>query len=151
MTSLQALAAGAGPPPTEEPPEPVPASAGPTADETTTLTRLDDEDPAARAEQGAGTDDVPEAPVPPPASAGPADAESPDPIDWWTVAPGDHLWHIAEETLIDQGAASPSSDEIATYWHTLCEVNHSRLVDPDNPDLIMPGQQIALPPVSAEG
>ena len=143
MTSLHTLAAGAAPPPAHDSPEPVPAaSAEPTAEETTTLTRVDDPVPAAQSEPGA------EAPDPPPVEPEPAvtTPAAADPTDWWTVAPGDHLWRIAEETLADHGAA-PSPDEVASYWRTLCETNHDRLVDPDNPDLIMPGQQIALPPV----
>jgi nucleoid-associated protein YgaU len=147
MTSLHSLAAGATPPPAEDSPEPVPAeSAEPSAEETTTLTRVDDPVPAAPAAPSAEATDPPPPLEPEPAATTPAQAEPADPTDWWTVAPGDHLWHIAEETLADHGAA-PSPDEVAAYWHTLREANHSRLVDPDNPDLIMPGQQIALPPV----
>jgi nucleoid-associated protein YgaU len=149
MTSLHSLAAGAAPPPAEDSPEPVPAaSAEPTDEETTTLTRVDDPVPAAQSEPGAESTEAPPPLEEEPAIATPAEAEPADPTDWWTVAPGDHLWHIAEETLADHGAA-PSPDEVAAYWHTLCEANHDRLVDPDNPDLIMPGQQIALPPVPA--
>ena len=147
MTSLHSLAAGAAPPPSEESPEPVPAaSAEPTAEETTTLTRLDDPNPVAPVEPGSEATDPPPPLEAEPDVTTPAEAEPADPTDWWTVAPGDHLWHIAEETLADHGAA-PSPDEVAAYWRTLCETNHSRLIDPDNPDLIMPGQQIALPPV----
>ena len=147
MTSLHSLAAGAAPPPAEDPPEPVPASsAEPTEEETTTLTRVDDPEPPAPAEPGADATDPPPPLQAEPDVTTPAEAEPADPTDWWTVAPGDHLWRIAEETLADHGTA-PSPDEVATYWRTLCETNHDRLVDPDNPDLIMPGQQIALPPV----
>ncbi len=146
MTSLHSLAVGAAPPPAEDSPEPVPgASVEPSAEETTTLTRVDDLVPAAPAAPGVEATDPPPSLDPEPVTTTPAEA---DPTDWWTVAPGDHLWHIAEETLADHGAV-PSPDEVAAYWHTLCEANHDRLVDPDNPDLIMPGQQIALPPVPA--
>ncbi|MFA9566201.1 MAG: hypothetical protein ACERLM_16105, partial [Acidimicrobiales bacterium] len=57
--------------------------------------------------------------------------------------------HIAEETLLDLRGEAPSPEQTAAYWHAVCEANHDRLVDPDNPDLILPGQQIALPPVPA--
>jgi hypothetical protein len=153
VTSLQSIAAGAAPPPVEESSEPIPAaSAEPTADETTTLTRIDGPALSVPAEGDVGDTAVAtaraQAPVPtPPAS--PAEAERADATDWWTVAPGDHLWHIAEETLLDHGDAAPSLDEVAAYWHILCQANHGRLVDPDNPDLIMPGQQIVLPPTPA--
>ena len=138
VTSLHSLAAGAAPPPQDESPDPVPtASTEPPGDETTTLTRVDGPEPA-----DAAIDE-------PARIAAPAESAGSDPTDWWTVTPGDHLWRIAEETLVDQGTTAPSAAEVATYWRTLCEMNHDRLVDPGNPDLIMPGQQIALPSVSA--
>lgn len=148
LTSLHSMAAGAAPPPPEGSPEPVPAaSADPAADETTTLTRLNDPAPAAPAGPGREAAGRSAPPASEPARAAPTEAPPTDAADWWTVAPGDHLWHIAEETLVDHGATAPSLDHLARYWHTLCQANHDRLVDPGNPDLIMPGQRIALPPV----
>jgi nucleoid-associated protein YgaU len=141
VTSLHSLAAGAAPPPVTEPPDPVPAAtAEPTADDVTTLTRV--EPPEAPGEA------APMAPHPETVTTAPADTTTTDATDWWTVEPGDHLWRIAEETLLDHRGEAPSLEQTAAYWHVVCEANHSRLVDPDNPDLIMPGQRIALPPVA---
>ncbi len=68
----------------------------------------------------------------------------------WVVESGDSFWSIAEETLIDHGEASDSlTDEtIAAYWRVLMDANEERLIEPGNPDLIMPGQEMTLPPIS---
>lgn len=65
----------------------------------------------------------------------------------WIVAPGEHLWGIAEETLADDLGRSPTDAEIAPYWLRVIEANRDRLVHPDDPDLILPGQELVLPPV----
>ena len=67
--------------------------------------------------------------------------------DTWTVASGDHLWAIAEAHLRDTLGAAPSDEVVATYWHRLVEANRGRLVDPDDPDLVVPGQRFVLPAV----
>ena len=66
----------------------------------------------------------------------------------WVVEPGDHLWSIASDTLEESWGRSTLSDaEIVGYWRVLIEANRDRLVEPDNPDLILPGQEFVLPPV----
>lgn len=65
-------------------------------------------------------------------------------VDTWTVERGDHLWHIAEETLRDHGA-DPSERQVAIYWREVIAAN-APTVGAD-PDLILPGQTIVLPPV----
>ncbi len=67
-------------------------------------------------------------------------------LDVWTIEPGDHLWSVAAET-VRESTPEPTEAEIARYWLALIELNRSTLVDPENPDLVLPGQQIALPPV----
>lgn len=64
----------------------------------------------------------------------------------WTVRPGDHLWSIAESTLRARGARKMDERRVRSYWRKLIAVNRSRLADPDNPDLILPGQVFRLPP-----
>ena len=65
--------------------------------------------------------------------------------EFWTVAPGDNLWDIAEATVgSDSTGTDPSA--VLRYWHHLIEANRSRLIDPGNPDLILPGQSLILPP-----
>jgi hypothetical protein len=63
----------------------------------------------------------------------------------WTVRPGDHLWHIAHDTVATRLGHAPTDAAVAPYWEQLIEVNRARLVDPDNPDLIFPGQVFTLP------
>lgn len=82
-------------------------------------------------------------PPPPPRISEPAPVATS-----WSVAPGEHLWHIAEQTLGERAgpAAGPVSDaQIADYVDLLVEVNRDVLPDPGNPDLIYPGQVFRLP------
>ena len=67
--------------------------------------------------------------------------------DRWVVAPGDHLWGIAEETLADHLGRAPTDAEVVPYWRLVIEANRDRLVHRDDPDLILPGQELVLPPV----
>ncbi len=62
----------------------------------------------------------------------------------WKVGPGDHLWSVAERVLEEAGAPGDDAD-VARYWLHLIEANLERLADPANPDLIFPGQVLALP------
>jgi nucleoid-associated protein YgaU len=77
-----------------------------------------------------------------------------DPLDTaasYQVVAGDSLWTIAARTLEDVRGASPTDAELHGYWTSLIEVNRGRLADPDNPDLIFPGQPLVLPPMPADG
>ncbi len=68
-------------------------------------------------------------------------APAPTPATW-TVAPGDHLWHIAERVV--QSSGTPTSvGAITTYWRRLIAENLTT-IGPD-PDLIFPGQILQLP------
>jgi hypothetical protein len=62
------------------------------------------------------------------------------------VQPGDHLWGLAAQALARDLGRAPAETEIAPYWRTVVAANRDRLVDPDNPDLILPGQEMVLPP-----
>jgi hypothetical protein len=35
---------------------------------------------------------------------------------------------------------------VGRYWRRLIDTNRDRLVDPGNPDLLVPGQELVLPP-----
>lgn len=63
----------------------------------------------------------------------------------WTVRRGDHLWRIAHDTLAARLGHQPVDAEVVPYWEQLIETNRPRLVDPNNPDLIFPGQVFTLP------
>ena len=65
--------------------------------------------------------------------------------DRWLVEPGDNLWAIAE-TVVAERTETPSQGSVDAYWRALLTANADRLVDPD---LIMPGQILDLPPLTA--
>ena len=65
----------------------------------------------------------------------------------WTVRPGDHLWRVARTTLAAAGGAPPPDAAVARYLGLLVAANRDRLVVPDDPDLIYPGQVFVLPPL----
>lgn len=64
----------------------------------------------------------------------------------WTVQPGDHFWSIATRMLADAWGRTPADAEVGGYWEAVIAVNTEQLVDPQNPDLIVPGQTFRLPP-----
>ena len=82
-------------------------------------------------------------PAPPP----PASADRTSSADrTWSVRPGECFWSIAEAVLADDLGRRPSADEVVPYWQRLIDANRSVLADPDNPDLIFPGQVFTVPP-----
>lgn len=111
----------------DDDPDPPPAPPAPPApiEGTASLRLLDDGSLAERA------------PAPPPAPAQPNEL---------TVEIGDSFWSIAADELAQQRGAPPSDRQIVPYWRRLIEHNRPLLVDPDNPDLIYPGQVVSLPP-----
>lgn len=66
-----------------------------------------------------------------------------------TVRSGESLWRIASHRLQLTSGRAPTDAEIVPYWRALIEVNRDRLPDRDDPDLILPGQELLLPPVAA--
>lgn len=64
----------------------------------------------------------------------------------WTVTAGESLWTIAEELLADAWHRPATDREVDPFWRALVERNRGRLVDPDDPDLIHPGQVLEVPP-----
>ena len=58
----------------------------------------------------------------------------------WTVEQGDHLWAIAEAQVGDT-----DDHAVHDYWIRLIELNRDRFVVPEDPDLILPGQELLLP------
>ncbi len=69
------------------------------------------------------------------------------PVAAWTVAAGDHLWHVARSTLVNTWSRPPTDAETLDYLTRLIAENRSTLVDPANPDLILPGQRFTLPAI----
>lgn len=121
------------------------------------LRRLPDQEEEEEEEEGTATmrvddgegDDVPPDPAPP--DPAPPDPAPPDPAPaaphQWRVVAGDHLWHIAESTVGADWGRVPTEAEVTPYWSAVIDANRATLVDPANPDLIIPGQVLVLPDV----
>jgi hypothetical protein len=67
------------------------------------------------------------------------------PPDRYRVRPGDNLWTIAQRQAAADGA-DDSTAEVAGYWLRLVEAATPSLRSED-PDVIHPGEVIALPPL----
>lgn len=77
---------------------------------------------------------------------------TPDPTEaehllQWRIEPGDHLWAVAERTLAWAQGHPPTVAATAAYLERLIGANRDRLVVPDEPDLVFPGQLVVLPPL----
>jgi len=138
----------AGPSSTAQPTTTLPATAPPT----TTLPETAPPEPT----PPAATPPTTTPPVPAPSSPGPSapagptapspsTAAAPTPEEAWTIAPGDHLWHVASATLADHGHPDPSPADVLAYLDRLVAANAGVLVEPGNPDLVLPGQVFVLP------
>ena len=53
---------------------------------------------------------------------------------------GDSFWSVAERRAEEQLGRAPTVGEVTTVWAELVAANADRLVEPGNPDLILPGQ-----------
>jgi nucleoid-associated protein YgaU len=80
-------------------------------------------------------------PIPDPAPSRPA--ARPEIPRSYVVQPGDNLWRIASRTLEQHGRPNR---ELVAYWHAVIEANASTLRSGD-PNLIYPGEIVALPPI----
>jgi hypothetical protein len=60
------------------------------------------------------------------------------------VEPGMSFWSIAEEVMAE--GAPFGARELHQYWRALIAANEDRLVVRGNADLLLPGQQLVLPP-----
>jgi len=65
-----------------------------------------------------------------------------------TVRSGESLWRIASDQLERSLGRAVTDAEIVPYWRTLIGSNRERLPDRDDPDLILPGMELLLPPVA---
>lgn len=66
------------------------------------------------------------------------------------VEPGDNLWTISEDRLEVDLGRDATDPEVAPYWREVIEANQDEYVEPGNPNLILPGQVIDLPPTGHE-
>jgi LysM domain len=121
---------------------------------TAVMTRLPTQDTPSAVMSRLPTQDTPSAvmtrlpaSVPPRASRSPpapATGDSAATPPSWTVDAGDSFWSIAVETLAEAGETS-TDRQVIGYWRRLVEANRGRLLDPGNPDLLVPGQELVLP------
>jgi nucleoid-associated protein YgaU len=83
------------------------------------------------------------APAPPPP---PKPPPPPPPMRRNThlVQAGDNLWRIAHAELVARGNAQPDDVTVARYWQTVIAANR-RTLRSGNPNLIFPGELVALP------
>ena len=81
--------------------------------------------------------------------AGDGDASDPEMLGSWRVAPGDHFWAIAEETLTAAYGRPVTDEEITPYWQKIVDANRDRLSSAD-PDLVHPGEtfDVLVPPLT---
>jgi nucleoid-associated protein YgaU len=84
------------------------------------------------------------APVPAPAAPAPPPAPAASATRLHVVVPGDNLWRIARAELVARGQTDPDIATIARYWRVVVERNRNALRS-HNPNLIYPGETIALP------
>jgi hypothetical protein len=63
----------------------------------------------------------------------------------WTVRPGDSFWSISEDTLTAAWGRPPTDREIAPFWLEVIAANRDRLPDPGHPNLLFPGDVVAVP------
>jgi nucleoid-associated protein YgaU len=78
-------------------------------------------------------------------ASGPPAVPEIDPTSW-VVEPGDSLWSIASEVTSPPGGPAADERVVGRYWRRLVEANRAQLVDPDNADLLVPGQWLVVPP-----
>ncbi|HZA78609.1 MAG TPA: hypothetical protein VE623_19695 [Acidimicrobiales bacterium] len=132
----------------------------PDSPQTATMTRDPAQIPAKTTHAGAASPPptatmarTPATQAPAPATA-PSVAPAPSPTQpsrgtgssTWIVEPGDSFWSIAAEIVtVSPGASEPGDRQVLGYWRRLIEANRSRLLDPANPDLLVPGQELVLP------
>jgi hypothetical protein len=108
---------------------------------TAVMTRLPAEDPPTIVMTRQPANDAPHASRSPPAPAARHPAAT---ASSWTVEVGDSFWSIAADTLAQAGEA-PNDRRMIGYWRRLIEANRGLLLDPGNPDLLVPGQELVLP------
>ena len=146
-TVMAAPAAGAAP--AEPAPAAAPEDGGGASmtllEDAPTMTMLDDgmHDPEP-APKPARSSEPTRAPLPEPAGAAPASAPV-APSMVVEVQPGDHLWGISERRVARALRRQPTHAEVHDYWVALMAANAELLVEPGNPNLVVPGQHLVLP------
>lgn len=84
------------------------------------------------------------APTTTPQPAPPGAAEDATSMDY-AVGAGENLWVIAEQQVRLNLGHEATEAEIRDYWLALMDLNAPRMVEPGNPNLLLPGQVLRLP------
>lgn len=69
------------------------------------------------------------------------------PTSTYVVVEGDNFWDIAESMLEAETGGPVADADVIPFWQDLVEANQDGLVEPGNPDLILPGQMLDIPPM----
>lgn len=96
----------------------------------------------------AAVEPLPHESAAPPTPTSPARPPEPDPLTragQVTVQPGESFWTVAERLTAGRLGRPPADVEVIEPWLALIEANRDRLTDPDDPDLLFPGQVLRLP------
>lgn len=140
-------------PPSHEPPpvpsqEPAPGAAPVPPPATTPHDPSAPEEPprpsAAPAGPSLGSPPRPSTGSPPAPSGRGTAATAPATPGEWVIAPGQHLWHVAEATARELAPGAGTAD-VARYHRRLIAANLDRLPVPSDPDLVHPGNVIRRP------
>jgi len=95
------------------------------------------------------TEASPTTEVPPATEIGRPDGPAPQPPilaeRTHGVVAGESFWTIAEAEVAEVAGRAPLDAEVTSYWASLVRANESRLVEPGNPDYVLPGQILVLP------
>jgi len=106
--------------------------------------------PAAGDVAGGPAPTGPATPAPIPGSSlndGPGESRTAASITSWIIEPGEHLWLVAEQTVIAAHGVDADLALVADYHQLLIAANRSRLPVPADPDLVFPGMEVLLPAV----
>lgn len=129
------------------------------------MRRLDDVAAAAtaqpdgsEAELGPATPDHPAVTIPLAVATAPAVEAAPsDPVpprappvldSTVVVVPGDSFWRIAERIATQRAGRAATADEVHLVWVRLIDGNRHLLPAPRNPDLLLPGITLTVPPAT---
>lgn len=90
---------------------------------------------------------LPDPPITTDGTAPPSEVPAIVPAGTVDVSAGDSFWVLAEETLASAWGRPPTDVEIDPYWRVFVDANRHRLIDPADPDLLVPGQVLEIPEV----
>ncbi len=136
-------------PTTPAPTTPAPKTNAPTTTAPSTTVPPETRPSTTTSETAPEPDDAPEQ-APTETETAPETAQAPGTSsntvgDAHTVAPGESLWSIARTAVLSTNPDATNA-EVADYWRQLIATTRDQLTS-SSPDLIYPGETIAMPPI----